>query len=287
MNSAPAPSKRSQIERFVDRIIFFMFFLLFSFCFTGAVYDAYWIQQNFNNHWYLGPQYTNEQYNPATPAVNGITNFVTAFILYGYLIPISLYVSLEIVKVIQSMVFISSDLEMYHEETDTPALARTSNLNEDLGQVNTVLSDKTGTLTRNVMEFFKCSIAGVSYGAGVTEIEKSNALRRGEVINEMENPGLKKFHERFFNFYDERLMDQAWTKEKDTEAIEMFFRLLAVCHTVIPEGEPTPKEIKYAAESPDEVQKGASSSFLVPSPLTYSSNASLDDHRRPWWCLQK
>ena len=44
-------------------------------------------------------------------------------------------------------------------------------------QVNTVLSDKTGTLTRNVMEYFKCSIAGVSYGAGVTEIERSNAIR--------------------------------------------------------------------------------------------------------------
>ena len=184
----------------------------------------------------------------------GITNFITAFILYGYLIPISLYVSMEIVKTSQSMVFISRDLEMYHEETDTPALARTSNLNEDLGQVNTVLSDKTGTLTRNVMEFFKCSIGGVSYGAGVTEIEKSNALRRGEVINEVENPGLKKYHERFFNFYDERLMEQSWTKEKEREVIEMFFRLLAVCHTVIPEGEPTPKEIKYAAESPDEVR---------------------------------
>jgi len=208
MNSAPAPSKRSQIEKFVDYIIFFMFFLLFSFCFIGACYDASWIKNNFNNHWYLGPQYTNEQYNPQTPPVNGITNFITAFILYGYLIPISLYVSLEIVKITQSMVFISRDLEMYHEETDTPAMARTSNLNEDLGQVNTVLSDKTGTLTRNVMEFFKCSIAGVSYGAGVTEIEKSNALRRGEEINEVENPGIKKYHERFFNFYDERLMDQ-------------------------------------------------------------------------------
>jgi phospholipid-transporting ATPase len=43
--------------------------------------------------------------------------------------------------------------------------------------VNTVLSDKTGTLTRNVMEFFKCSIAGVSYGSGITEIERSNAVR--------------------------------------------------------------------------------------------------------------
>ncbi len=43
--------------------------------------------------------------------------------------------------------------------------------------VSTILSDKTGTLTRNVMEFFKCSIGGVSYGAGHTEIERANAAR--------------------------------------------------------------------------------------------------------------
>ena len=84
---------------------------------------------------------------------------------------------MEMVKITQSMVFINRDRTMYHAETDTPALARTSNLNEELGMVNTILSDKTGTLTRNVMEFFKCSIAGVAYGAGVTEIERANATR--------------------------------------------------------------------------------------------------------------
>ena len=95
----------------------------------------------------------------------------------GYLIPISLYVSIEMVKIVQSMVFIAMDQSMYHKDTDTPAVARTSNLNEELGMVETVLSDKTGTLTRNVMEFFKCSIGGVAYGCGVTEIERANAER--------------------------------------------------------------------------------------------------------------
>lgn len=57
--------------------------------------------------------------------------------------------------------FISLDVEMYYEPTDTPALARTSNLNEELGMVKYIFSDKTGTLTCNIMEFKKCSIAEV------------------------------------------------------------------------------------------------------------------------------
>lgn len=60
-------------------------------------------------------------------------------------------------------IFINMDIDMYHEESDTPAMARTSNLNEELGMVKYIFSDKTGTLTRNVMEFKKCSVARTIY----------------------------------------------------------------------------------------------------------------------------
>ena len=60
--------------------------------------------------------------------------------------------------------FCTQDIDMYYEPTDTPAMARTSNLNEELGQVKYIFSDKTGTLTQNHMVFKKCSVAGVKYG---------------------------------------------------------------------------------------------------------------------------
>ncbi|WIA12055.1 hypothetical protein OEZ85_012134 [Tetradesmus obliquus] len=253
MNSTQPPSKRSRIERTVDRIIFFMFGLLFSMCLTGCIYFAWWTARYMPDHWYLGGDSTlPREYDGSKPGVVAVTNFITAFILYGYLIPIALYVSIEMVKVVQSMCFIGLDRSMYHPDTDTPAVARTSNLNEELGMVNTILSDKTGTLTRNVMEFFKCSIGGVAYGAGVTEIERNNAERRGLKLDVADEETDNKFREPFFNFYDDRLMGLEWSKQPNTELTCQFFRLLALCHTVIPEGPPIPEQIRYEAESPDE-----------------------------------
>jgi phospholipid-transporting ATPase len=95
-----------------------------------------------------------------------VVSFFTFLILYNNLVPISLYVSLDMIKVTQakmiekdeSMKFVTDDGEQKY------AKARTSDLNEDLGQIEYVFSDKTGTLTRNMMEFRKCSIGGVAYG---------------------------------------------------------------------------------------------------------------------------
>ena len=103
---------------------------------------------------------------------------VSFIIIFNTMIPLSLYVSLEIVKLFQMLLM--NDLDMYDEASNTPMEARTSTINEDLGQVKYVayrtvsvdstdlrpsyiFSDKTGTLTNNSMRFRKMSIAGTAW----------------------------------------------------------------------------------------------------------------------------
>ncbi|XP_027771229.1 probable phospholipid-transporting ATPase 8 [Solanum pennellii] len=156
-NATDPPSKRSKIERKMDRIIYFLFAVLFAIAFVGSIYFGIVTEKDLDdrhNRWYLQPENSDIFFDPRRAPAAAMFHFLTAVMLYSYLIPISLYVSIEIVKVLQS-IFINKDINMYYEETDKPAHARTSNLTEELGQVDTILSDKTGTLTCNSMEFVK------------------------------------------------------------------------------------------------------------------------------------
>ncbi|TVU31027.1 hypothetical protein EJB05_22691 [Eragrostis curvula] len=251
MNSMNVPSKRSTLEKKLDKLILALFATLFMMCVIGAIGSGVFINQKY---FYLGLRgHVEDQFNPKNRFVVTILTMFTLITLYSTIIPISLYVSIEMIKFIQCTQFINNDINMYHAESNTPALARTSNLNEELGQVEYIFSDKTGTLTRNLMEFFKCSIGGEMYGTGITEIEKGGAERAGiKIDNDEGKRSAAAIHEKGFNFDDARLMRGAWRNEPNPEACKEFFRCLAICHTVLPEGEETPEKISYQAASPDE-----------------------------------
>lgn len=99
--------------------------------------------------------------------------------LLNEFIPISLYVTLEIVKAVQCL-YVNWDIHMFHHAANVPARARATGLTEELGQVEYILSDKTGTLTQNLMAFIKCSIGGEVYGKSSTE--SSNATKTSELL---------------------------------------------------------------------------------------------------------
>ncbi|KAI4303737.1 hypothetical protein MLD38_039334 [Melastoma candidum] len=259
-NSTAPPSKRSKIERRTDKLVYLLFAGLVLISFIGSVFFGLWTSDDITEdgsmtRWYLRPDNTEIYYNPRKASIAAILHFLTALMLYSYFIPISLYVSIEIVKVLQS-IFINQDLNMYYEEGDKPARARTSNLNEELGQVETILSDKTGTLTCNSMEFIKCSIAGTAYGIGVTEVERALTRRKRlpdeEVHGDDTSDNAHKASVKGFNFFDERIMNGEWINQPHRDVIQSFLRLMAVCHTAIPEVAEDRREVTYEAESPDE-----------------------------------
>ncbi|KAF5466412.1 hypothetical protein F2P56_016338 [Juglans regia] len=283
-NATDSPSKRSTIEKKMDYIIYILFTFLVVISLISSIGFAVKTKYQVPDWWYLQPQNTDNLFDPNRPALSGFYHLITALILYGYLIPISLYVSIEVVKVLQAT-FINQDINMFDEETGNPAQARTSNLNEELGQVDTILSDKTGTLTCNQMDFLKCSIAGTAYGVRSSEVElaaekqmaieeeevdlsnfpmhrdsqhdsRRNVRRASEIeletvitsnVGNDQKPVIKGF-----NFEDGRLMNGNWIKEPKTDVHLLFFRILAICQTAIPELNEETGSCTYEAESPDE-----------------------------------
>ncbi|NXW57373.1 AT8B2 ATPase, partial [Eurystomus gularis] len=224
----------------------FLFFFLQIFAFLALMCLILAIG---NGIWEYDKGYYFQVYLPWAEGVNsasysGFLMFWSYVIILNTVVPISLYVSVEIIRLGNSF-YIDWDRKMYYPLNDTPAQARTTTLNEELGQIKYIFSDKTGTLTQNIMCFNKCSINGKSYG-DVYDLsgQRIEINEKTEKVDFSYNP----LADPKFAFYDHSLVEAVKLNDVPTHR---FFRLLSLCHTVMPE-EKKEGNLVYQAQSPDE-----------------------------------
>ena len=161
LNSVKARPKRSKVEKTMNLLILTVFIVQIITCIFSALYSAIWYEAHKHDLDYLEID------------LNGISNnsfyynfFVRLgnwIIIFQNFVPISLLVTLETVKFMQGII-ISKDAKLKHIATETYVSVQTSNLNEELGQIEYIFSDKTGTLTCNIMEFKCFCVNGISFG---------------------------------------------------------------------------------------------------------------------------
>jgi phospholipid-translocating ATPase len=179
LNSKFKSNKFSSIEKKLNiyTVVFFIFLALLTFItfFATLAYDNL-----YSNHWYLAGR------QPLFFVSNhDLYNFIiliTIMNMLNYVIPLPTYVCFELQRFIGSQ-FIEWDLEMYDEKTNQPAKANTSDLNEDLGQIEYLFSDKTGTLTENEMEFKQFSINESIYEERNGEIYQIGSSDNIDLVN--------------------------------------------------------------------------------------------------------
>ncbi|OQE20479.1 hypothetical protein PENSTE_c013G08051 [Penicillium steckii] len=227
-NATATPIKRTAVERMVNIQILMLVSILIALSVISSVGDLVIRKTKADELRYL-------DYGSTNTVKQFFMDIFTYWVLYSNLVPISLFVTIEIVKYFQAYL-INSDLDIYHDKTDTPATCRTSSLVEELGQIEYIFSDKTGTLTCNMMEFKQCTIGGIQYGDDIAEDRRAAGEEDGE-----------------YGIYDFKTLRQNMKSHPSQGLIKEFLTLLATCHTVIPERTGNnPEDIKYQAASPDE-----------------------------------
>ncbi|KAF8237704.1 phospholipid-translocating P-type ATPase [Tricholoma matsutake] len=286
MNSGGTPSKRSKVERQMNPQVFINLIILACMAVACAIVDAVLEHRYYPRN---APWLYDDNRSDDNPSINGLITWAFALITFQNIVPISLYISIEFVRTCQAA-FIYFDGEIYYDKLDQPTLARSWNLADDLGQIEYIFSDKTGTLTQNSMIFRECSIGGKVYSGDSEEAisdvlplkdpdiklvdrsssgSASGSSTRGpsrerpltapsDSNDSSPTPAHLKVQYRFHDTTLTEDLQSAVYANRDSEdapharSLNGFFTVLGLCHTVLASTDRATGAIEYKAQSPDE-----------------------------------
>ncbi|XP_018417757.1 PREDICTED: probable phospholipid-transporting ATPase IH [Nanorana parkeri] len=236
LNYQSKSQKRSAVEKSMNGYLIVYLCILISKALINTVLKYVWQSEASRDEPWYNQKTDSERQRHLV--IRAFTDFLAFMVLFNYIIPVSMYVTVEMQKFLGSY-FLTWDEEMFDETTGEGPLVNTSDLNEELGQVEYIFTDKTGTLTENNMEFIECCIEGHVYIPHV--ICNGQILHDSlgiDMIDSSPGPGGK-------------------------EREDLFFRALCLCHTVqVKDEDNTDGERKssqsgkssvYISSSPDEV----------------------------------
>lgn len=167
----------SLFEMELTKIVKIVFVLYFFLLFTSSIFGSLFVRKTNIEYLYLNKYLSAEAFKYTG----------TNYILFSYLIPLSLFVTLEVSRMFHSA-YIKNDTDMIKD--DIRSICRNSNVSEDLGMIEYILSDKTGTLTKNTMKFKKIHIGYTSELENVSLLN-FQFLNLNDIQTELENLNAK------------------------------------------------------------------------------------------------
>ncbi|XP_062380155.1 phospholipid-transporting ATPase 11C isoform X1 [Sardina pilchardus] len=204
LNYQGKSQKRSAVEKSINGFLLVYLCILISKALVCTTLKYWWqSKEGQDEPWY---NHKTQKERDTNRFLKMFTDFLSFMVLFNFIIPVSMYVTVEMQKFLGSF-FITWDSDFYDPEINEGALVNTSDLNEELGQVEYVFTDKTGTLTQNNMEFIECCIDGFQY-----KNRDSSSELDGFCVTD--GPVSK--------------LQQKAGREKE----ELFLRALCLCHTV-------------------------------------------------------
>lgn len=262
LNMRPAASKLGGVERTMNRVVIALFIGLLVITAITSTLAGVWQANYGNGQWYMG---SNRLMSATTVGLRSIGTFI---ILYHTFVPVSLFVTLEFIRLIQGF-FISWDTRMWSDELGQGADVRANNLNETLGYIDHVFSDKTGTLTQNVMRFIAYATPdGVIRDALSHKLDVDATTRVADADPDVDtDPEMHPL--------SEKKTDRKGSYSAD--ATRKLAIAMALAHDVVPARAHRDEGLAYEGESVDEVALVTGAAGLGVSLQSRSDSHDEDD----------